>query len=109
MSTADGATARPFLFGPTSPGDRVELIDVLRGFALLGILLVNFQGEPGEATAALDGHVDTWIDILFASSFYPIFSLLFGLGFAVQLLRALARAQEPVWPPCTCAACSRSS
>src|SRR5262245_17401311 len=29
--------------GPTTAGERVELLDVLRGFALVGILVVNMQ------------------------------------------------------------------
>ncbi len=68
-----------------------ELIDVLRGFALLGILVVNFEGVSGDSVGAVDKVVRKGLDILVSSSFYPLFSLLFGLGFAVQLLRARER------------------
>ena len=71
--------------------ERVELIDILRGFALLGILTVNFWGSSGEAARSLDRIVSDVLDIAVSSSFYPLFSFLFGLGFAVQLVRARER------------------
>ena len=77
---------------PVAESERVELIDILRGFALLGILVVNFWGNSGEGTArGLDQIVSRWLEILVSSSFYPLFSFLFGLGFAVQFLRARER------------------
>jgi uncharacterized protein len=76
---------------PVAPAERVELIDILRGFALLGILVVNFWGDSSESARSLDRIVSDALDILVSSSFYPLFSFLFGLGFAVQLLRARER------------------
>ncbi len=66
--------------GPVQPDERVHLLDVLRGFALWGILWVNHQNVSGT----------TWnlIDFFAAGSFYTSFSFLFGLGFAMQLIRA---------------------
>ncbi|HUF12155.1 MAG TPA: DUF418 domain-containing protein [Longimicrobiales bacterium] len=78
----------PDLLRPVAPSERVELIDILRGFALLGILVVNFTGD--EATR-LDRAVTAVLDVTVSESFLPIFSFLFGLGFAVQLLRARER------------------
>jgi uncharacterized protein len=69
----------------------VELIDILRGFALLGILTVNFWGSGGESARRLDRIISDVLDIAVSSSFYPLFSFLFGLGFAVQLVRARER------------------
>jgi uncharacterized protein len=74
--------------GPVSETERIDLVDILRGFALLGILLVNFQGAVGERLPGLDATLDRGLDLLIADSFYPLFSFLFGLGFAVQLLRS---------------------
>lgn len=73
---------------PIGGGDRVELIDILRGFALLGILLVNFTGTPGSWLPRFDSAVASGVAWLAEKSFYPLFSVLFGLGFAAQLLRA---------------------
>ncbi len=85
---ASGERAR---LSPVSASDRVELIDILRGFALLGILTVNFWGSSGEGVRRLDRIVSEALDIAVSSSFYPLFSFLFGLGFAVQLVRARER------------------
>lgn len=76
---------------PVAAAERVELIDILRGFALLGILMVNFWGSAGEAANRLDRLVSRILEITVLSSFYPLFAFLFGLGFAMQLLRARAR------------------
>lgn len=76
---------------PVAAGERVHLIDILRGFALFGILLVNFQGATGSLLPAVDPTVASALEILVTSSFYPLFSFLFGLGFAIQLDRAAHR------------------
>lgn len=89
MST--GPAANPDLLAPVTAGERVDLIDILRGFALLGILLVNFWGSSSDAANRLDKIVSDVLDIGISSSFYPLFSFLFGLGFAMQLLRARER------------------
>lgn len=84
---------------PTSLTERHSLLDVLRGFALLGVLLANmvthsgyfFLSEAGRAaldTAEAD-HVVEWIEhFLIDGKFYSLFSMLFGIGFALQLKRA---------------------
>ena len=48
--TAATATLRP-----VGVGERTVLLDVLRGFALLGIVLVNFQGSVGTTMPRIDG------------------------------------------------------
>jgi hypothetical protein len=40
-TTAGGVTGPPAKIAPTSPGERIEIVDVLRGFAIFGILAVN--------------------------------------------------------------------
>ena len=85
---------------PIQAGERVQVIDMLRGFALLGILLVNMQffntpsyllSTEARQLAPVD-RVATWLINFFAEGkFYTMFSFLFGFGFAVQLVRAEAR------------------
>jgi len=82
--------------------DRLIHLDVLRGFALLGILLVNFEwflrpmqaimlgAEPGLGLA--DQITDAIITTLGEGKFYPLFSMLFGAGFALMAERAMSRA-----------------
>ncbi|WP_084464677.1 DUF418 domain-containing protein [Microtetraspora fusca] len=90
------ATASP----STSPGrPRIAALDVVRGFALCGILLANVQPiasvvdllAPGSA----GGPVEEWMGLLVEQRFYPIFSLLFGIGFSLLLESAAGRAAHP--------------
>lgn len=89
---------------PAVPEERSHLLDGLRGLALLGILTVNMVGfigfgmndEAGRAAAlgsAFDDLSELLIEWLFTGKFYSIFSLLFGIGFAIQLGRLEARGE----------------
>ena len=76
---------------PLAASERTVLIDALRGFALLGILVVNFGGSPGDAWPRIDSFLNEVIGAMAADSFYPLYSFLFGLGFAAQLRRGRER------------------
>ena len=87
---------------PLAAGERIELIDVVRGFALYGVLLANLiwltqEGAVTPAqvaalpTAALDGLVRYAVQFFIDWKFYTLFSFLFGLGFSVQLMRGERR------------------
>lgn len=75
--------------------ERIEALDVLRGFALLGIFVMNMQGfahslfTPPEALAAstFDRLVLELRELLFAGKFNLLFGALFGIGFTLQLRR----------------------
>ena len=80
---------------PTRERERIVTLDVLRGFALFGILLVNVEdfsapNWPGLRTEWSDtpDQVVGWL-LKFAAEakFRAVFSFLFGLGFALQLRR----------------------
>ncbi|MGI8931843.1 MAG: DUF418 domain-containing protein [Sphingomicrobium sp.] len=92
-----------------SPGrDRIEVIDALRGFALMGILIVNirawagwFSLEAAERHALAGGPAGTWwfeflVSAALEGKFYTIFSFLFGLGFTLQLARLEKRGLQGV-------------
>lgn len=77
---------------------RLPLLDVLRGFALFGIFLINLGSFTGfifmtpadmaaTSTAAIDKPFALVILWLAYGKFYTLFSLLFGVGFALQLAR----------------------
>lgn len=85
-------------------GKRIPGLDLLRGFALLGILLVNvhqmfapwdFANDPIALTAGETGTFVHWyfIDSFVMSKFLTLFSLLFGVGFAIQIA-SLKAAQD---------------
>ena len=81
---------------PVSLGERVVFVDILRGFALIGVLTANmfsFSGQsynPAEL-AGLERILVAAIRFLVEAKFYSLFSLLFGWGMSVQMLRADAR------------------
>ena len=81
----------PALTASESPKstNRLQIVDVLRGFALFGILFINvltFRG-PGHTWTGLDNIVDTWVVILGQGKFVTSFSILFGLSLALQFER----------------------
>ena len=82
---------------PTERKERVVAIDVMRGFALLGIFIVNmlFFHSPyiyvnPYTWFHIPGDFDTykWIDIFLQGSVYPLFSMLFGYGLAMQFMKS---------------------
>ena len=85
---------------PTQQSERIAILDVLRGFALFGVLLVNlhaivFYTTPPDMLAAVtipvDGLLDRLHHWLFESKFVTLFAMLFGYGFGLLLLRVEAR------------------
>lgn len=89
---------------PTRAEERVPVLDILRGFALLGILVVDILAFAGPY--GLPGYVPPdalhWYDSLAKSlvahlaegKFYIIFSFLFGVGFSLQLARTEAQGGD---------------
>lgn len=84
---------------PVSQADRIDEMDVLRGFALLGVLIANFVGFAGGglmatdaqldalATARIDHYADFMVEWLVANKANTLFATLFGLGFYIQISR----------------------
>lgn len=84
--------------------ERNATLDVLRGFALMGILIMNMPGFsyagwheadgshywPGQA----DQIAEQVRDALFSGKFNSLFSVLFGLGFTIQFARM--QQQDPL-------------
>ena len=82
------------IFSPTVPKERIEQIDILRGFALFGILLVNvfgfnssffdFSGFYNAFEDPLNSKVFNIVIGFGADKFIFIFSFLFGVGFSIM-------------------------
>jgi uncharacterized protein len=83
---------------PSLPlSERLPVLDILRGFALLGILIMNMPSFGSSMFAEADGshlwtsRADQWAeqlrDLLFSGKFNSMFSLLFGIGFTIQFAR----------------------
>ncbi|MCP4428036.1 MAG: hypothetical protein GY803_26420, partial [Chloroflexi bacterium] len=82
---------------PVSTRERIHFVDILRGFALLGVFLFNMYGFGGD-----DFSMNAWTgwlnralvllrDFLIQAKFYSLFSFLFGWGMSIHLLRAEER------------------
>jgi uncharacterized protein len=89
---------------PISNASRIDLLDVLRGFAICGILLGNipfFMGyymssakQAMFSLAVADKVTILLIHFFIEGKFYSLFSLLFGIGFSIQLSRASEKGQS---------------
>ena len=86
--------------GPTEPGARLESADAVRGFALFGVLLVNmynFGAYSPEWSGPIDAALSASMHSLFETKSLRLFTLLFGLGFALQLAGGPSRGDGFVW------------
>ena len=83
---------------PVSVGERIEVLDALRGAALFGIIAANMRGFSGPLAAYFD-HTLMWtdpvnrmtqvfVDIFIQGKFITLFAFMFGTGFAIQMERA---------------------
>jgi uncharacterized protein len=82
---------------PISANERVQLLDILRGFAILGMFAVNMVVDYwDDVTRAIqlalpDFFTLVFVDLFASGKFVTIFSFLFGIGFFVQMERIHAR------------------
>jgi len=88
---------------PISLPERIEILDVLRGLAVCGILVGNMQWFSGYGmmTPAIARHrpfadqvTHFLVHFFVEGKFYSIFSFLFGFGFALQIARAEERGDS---------------
>ena len=97
--------APPPPLAPVAESSRIDAIDVVRGFALLGIFMVNvgmhgdafglyFDPRPPAGSSATDRFVHYVVKVFCEGKFYPLFSLLFGIGLAIQWQRARAAGRR---------------
>src|SRR6266704_6499033 len=91
MSALSHTVASPPVIGPVLRQERIETIDILRGMAILGILIVNMQLFSMPEGLPVDGAVERLTLFFAQEKFKALFSFLFGLGLAVQMMRADAR------------------
>lgn len=92
---------------PTTPTQRIVAIDVLRGFALLGILVMNIQFFAMPAAAYFNPTaygdltgVNRWVwilsHLLTDHKMMNIFSMLYGAGIVLLTDRLAAREEHPL-------------
>ncbi len=81
---------------PTPTRVRIEALDALRGFALCGIIFVNIPQTMSMVTTLSE--VPFGLRLFVFGKFYPIFYLLFGLGFGLFLRSAERGRASPRVP-----------
>lgn len=99
MTTPD-LVSKPAI-APVQQMERIQIVDILRGFALFGILLVNmviFSRPiqsiilPADSSMLWYDRAAEWFIHFFGEGkFYALFSLLFGLGLTLLMDRIEAR------------------
>jgi uncharacterized protein len=107
-SRAD-ATHAPIITtaAPLGPTQRIDAIDALRGLALFGVLIVNLVTEfrvsifqqfsiQTPTQGSLDRVLETVLMIAFSEKALCLFSLLFGVGLAIQFERLAQNARRLV-------------
>jgi uncharacterized protein len=95
-------------FGSILPGpslDRVQELDILRGLALFGVILVNifyfnvpdayFDSYYNQFADSLNSILFHGLNWFFVGRFYPIFAFLFGLGISIQFTKSLKKGTNP--------------
>lgn len=92
---------------PVSQNERADILDILRGFALVGVLFDNIVGFSGWGfmTQETRESLSTWpadgvlalFELTFIKGkFYSLFSLLFGIGFSIILIRNEQKGINPL-------------
>ena len=90
---------------PVSKKNRIEILDVIRGFAIFGIIIANIQSWSGykfipfEQLATLNFYdLNDTLKYLFMffidTKFYTLFSILFGIGFYLQFNKFMDDQKE---------------
>src|SRR5688500_19915128 len=85
---------------PVPAGERIEVLDTIRGCALLGIFIMNMPAFNTSLFLGFDESLwphwwdrgtETVRDVIFSGKFNSMFSMLFAIGFTIQLGRLQAR------------------
>lgn len=92
----------------TLPRDRVAALDALRGIALFGVLAVNLVTEfrvsifeqflpASEDGSLIDRMIESFVSLALESKAFSLFSLLFGIGLAIQYERFAPLGRPTYW------------
>jgi uncharacterized protein len=107
----------PQAAAPIPTDERIEVLDTIRGFALLGIFIMNMPAFNTSLFLGFDEAMwphwwdrgtETVRDVIFSGKFNSMFSMLFAIGFTIQLGRLEAREPERATAS-ICAGCSGCS
>lgn len=92
------------LSSPVEQKQRIVLVDIIRGFALVGVLFANFNGYveqmiPEDVLASISTPIDNFFmsfnSIFIEWKFMTLFSILFGYGFGLILQSLEIKGIDP--------------
>lgn len=87
---------------PIQSSKRTAIVDILRGWAILGVVLGNytdyaFIGKPVKIKYDMASNILMGVNqFIFAAKSWTLLSLLFGYGFAVVMNNIAAKGKSPV-------------
>ena len=85
------------MMNPVAVTKRIDVLDYLRGFALLGIILVNILpllAVKLPSQGSVDASYQRFLFLFVEGRFYTLFSFLFGVGFYLFISRANAKGKN---------------
>lgn len=93
--------------GPIAPSERIASLDVIRGVAILGILVMNalsfgldqaayFNVPAGGTSQPVDWFIGFITMVFFDQKMMALFSILFGVGVVIFAERAASKGRNPV-------------
>jgi uncharacterized protein len=86
----------PPALSPIDSDERLHSLDVLRGLALFGMILVHFHQKTRIEVGGVEDLIAWGVWVLVEQKAWGTFALLFGAGFAILLRRLDARGQPVV-------------
>ncbi|MFL5617642.1 MAG: DUF418 domain-containing protein [Gemmatimonadaceae bacterium] len=90
------ATAAPSAPAPIDTDERLHTLDILRGLALAGMILVHFHQRLEKPMTGAEDLIGWFVWIFVEQKAWGTFAFLFGVGFAVLLRRLEARGESIV-------------
>ena len=93
--SASQVVSNPRVGGPVDLDQRIHTLDILRGIALFGMILVHFHQRMRLEVGGVEDLIAWGVWILVEQKAHGTFAFLFGVGFAVLLRRLEARG-DPV-------------
>ncbi|KIQ21276.1 hypothetical protein RT99_10680 [Flavobacterium sp. MEB061] len=88
-------------YHPIEQGKRTAIVDILRGWAILGVVIGNYCGlphisVPNETNSLLSEILSKFDQFFFAGKSWTLLTILFGYGFAILINNVTEKGKNPV-------------
>ena len=96
LPASPAIVAAPSEPAPIDADERLHSLDILRGLALAGMILVHFHQRLAKPATGAEDLIGWFVYIFVEAKAWGTFAFLFGVGFAVLLRRLEARGEAIV-------------